>query len=105
MLDGATYSCGTGVGVECCLPAPADGGGAGPFACGPAVVCDGRVQVCKIIEGGAHPVDGGAHNTYGCEAIPSTCVNDVTCACIASGAAQTCSESDGDVTVMLALAP
>ncbi len=102
VLDATKYPCGTGLGVECCLPAPVDGGHPGPFACGQALVCDGRTQICHIYEGGAVRPDGGVRIEYACEPIPASCAQpmDVTCTCIKEATStQLCSSSNGDVTV------
>jgi hypothetical protein len=100
VLDPNQYSCGGGIGVECCLPAPTDGGH--PFPCGPALQCDGSKEVCKIVEGGPpSPPDSGPSGAYSCQPIPPSCTADVTCACIQPVLHPTlCSaDSGGDVTV------
>ncbi len=72
-----------------------DAGGSGTFACG-AETC-GDAKLCKLGMGGATP----ATTTATCVDFPSQCASTRTCACVKPAVgAQTCSEKDGDFTVM-----
>jgi hypothetical protein len=84
---GVTTASGTGGGWV-------DGGPRALFDCG-GCLCDGATHYCQVTQAGAHSgpgqgrppappcddADAGAPN--GCIPLPSQCLNDVQCACIA----------------------
>jgi hypothetical protein len=70
------------------------------FPCG-ATTCDGRSQICEHVVGGAPP---GVDN-YDCDAIPTACLKDDSCACAISAlrgrGANSCSSDAGFPTVRI----
>jgi hypothetical protein len=100
---GDAAAMGDGGGGDGAIPGDAGAVDAGTFVCdsgdGSPIMCDGRTQACKIVEGGAYP---GVH-APACVSLPPGCQAAPTCACVASGlgipSQSPCVDSGGDITV------
>jgi len=82
--------------------------GAAPFTCGDqGLTCHAASEYCYVVEGGTPPPDGGSDEHPSCESIPPACLGAMlSCACVeaqTSSSGTDCNDSDGQVTVTLAL--
>jgi hypothetical protein len=75
--------------------------GAGEFACGQNLECDGRTSYCEETLGGVVVPDAASTGgSFSCQALPKQCLLTHTCKCLetyVAGIGQ-CSVSDGDLT-------